>query len=198
MTMPTQHNSRKVNKTIPKSVSECELESLLRVRNIFMPGGYLVGLDFASGYHCIGMEDASTDYLAFALHVSEIPAAAAARLMRDHSECFSKKSQCFVFKYTALPFGLSSSCKTFNDLVSALIGFWRRCPSGDGPTRASSYIDDVLSVNGSFDEVGSFMCYLLACSHACDESSPSGSALLVLSTLVCLCINPCSPCGCPS
>ena len=148
-----QHNSRRVNKCIPKSESACELESLLRVRNIFIPGGYLVGLDFASGYHCLGMDEDSTDFLAFALHISEIPVAAAAWLMREHAHCFSKKSQCFVFKYVALPFGLSSSCRTFNDLVTALVGFWRRCPSGDGPTRASSYIDDVMSVHALFDEV---------------------------------------------
>ena len=62
--------------------------------------------------------------------------------------------KCFVFEYLALPFGLSSSCKTFNDLVTAFLGFWRRCPLDGLPTRASSYIYDVLGVAASFDSVG--------------------------------------------
>ena len=40
------HNSRRVNKCVPKSASACELESLLRTRNMYIPGGFLVGLDF--------------------------------------------------------------------------------------------------------------------------------------------------------
>ena len=145
------HNSRRVNKLIPKENSACKLESLLRTRNMFIKGGFLVGLDFASGYHCIGMEPGSRRFLAFALHTSEIPASAAAWLHDKYKHCYMPEKKCFVFRYVALPFGLSSSCKTFNDMVSALVGFWRRCPTAGEATRASSYIDDVQSVTRSFD-----------------------------------------------
>ena len=49
------HNSRRVNKTIPKDRVKCKLESLLKTRNIYIPGGYMIGSDFASGYHCLRM-----------------------------------------------------------------------------------------------------------------------------------------------
>jgi hypothetical protein len=99
------------------------------------------------------MDEDSTQYLAFALHVSEIPKHELERMFREFPDSFMPARQCFVFKYLALPFGLSSSCKTFNDLVTALVGFWRRCPTGTSPTRASSYIDDIISATGAFDEV---------------------------------------------
>ena len=57
-----------------------------------------------------------------------------------------------MFKYLALPFGLSTSCKIFDSLISALMGFWRRCESGGRPTRASSYIDDIVGVNRKFKD----------------------------------------------
>ena len=69
----------------------------------------------------------------------------------NHKESFCQEAKCFVFEYVALPFGLSSSCKAFNDLISSLVGFWRRCPLPDGPVRVSSYIDDISAVTSSFD-----------------------------------------------
>ena len=39
----------------------------------------------------------------------------------------------------------------FNDLISSLVDFWRRCPLPDGPVRVSSYIDDASAVTSSFD-----------------------------------------------
>ena len=147
------HNSRRVNKKIPREEVTCQLESLLRARNMFIPDGFLVGSDFASGYHCIGMHPDDRKFLAFALDVKEIPPEAVAWLHKHHPNSFLKSRQCFVFRYKALPFGLASSCRTFNDLVSALMGAWRRWPIDGQPTRVSSYIDDVLGVMGSFDAV---------------------------------------------
>ena len=147
------HNSRRVNKCIPKKESKCKLESLLRARNMFIPDGFAVGLDFSSGYHCISMHPDDRKYLAFALHESELPQQAVEWLHANHPEAYLPERRCFIFEYIALPFGLSSSCRTFNDLVTALLGFWRRCPLDGRPTRASSYIDDVLGVTLKFDSV---------------------------------------------
>ena len=147
------HNSRRVNKCIPRDEVTCQLESLLRARNMFIPDGFLIGSDYASGYHCISMDPDDSKYLAFALHIDEIPAEAVAWLHAHHPKSFLPKRKCFVFKYKALPFGLASSCRTFNDLVSALMGAWRRWPIDGQPTRVSSYIDDVLGATGSFDSV---------------------------------------------
>ena len=111
-----------------------------------------VGLDFASGYHCISMHSKDRTFLAFALHVSELPEEAVEWLHANFANSFLPSRQCFVFEYLALPFGLSSSCKTFNDLVTALAGFWRRCPLDNLATRVSSYIDDVTGVAASFSQ----------------------------------------------
>ena len=161
------HNSRRVNKCVPKAASACELESLLRTRNMLIPGGFLVGLDFASGYHCIAMQKDHRRFLAFALDIDEIPAHAAEWLFANFPDAFLASKNCFVFRYTALPFGLSSSCKTFNDVITALMGFWRRCPSGEGSTRASSYIDDVMAVANSFDVVRVMTIHAITQSNAC-------------------------------
>ena len=142
------HNSRKVNDCVPKKRVKCTLESLLKTRNMFIPGGFLLGTDFDSGYHCIYLDEDDQKYLAFALHVTELPEAAVAWLFKHHAHAFLPNKRAFVFKYLALPFGLSSSCKAFNDLVTSLMGFWRRCPTGDTVTRVSSYIDDVTSAYG--------------------------------------------------
>ena len=62
------HNSRKVNRTIPRDKVKCELESLMKTRNIHIPGGYAICSDFTSGYHCLGMFPEHQKYVAFALH----------------------------------------------------------------------------------------------------------------------------------
>ena len=147
------HNSRRVNKRVPAAATKCKLESLLRARNIFVPNGFAVGLDFASGYHCISMHGKDRTFLAFALHVDELPDDAVAWLHAEFPNAYLAEKKCFVFEYLALPFGLSSSCKTFNDLVTALMGFWRICPLDGDPTRVSSYIDDVSGVTVTFDSV---------------------------------------------
>ena len=147
------HNSRRVNKCVPPDATKCKLETLLRARNMFMPGGFLIGSDFASGYHCISMHESHRKFVAFALHISELPPSAVKWLHDNYPEAFDAKKQAFIFRYAALPFGLSSSCKAFNDLISALMGFWRRCPIDGDFTRVSSYIDDVLAAIASFDTV---------------------------------------------
>ena len=144
------HNSRRVNKCIRREDVECELESLLKTRNIYIPGGYAIGSDFASGYHCISMLPEHRKYLAFALHTSELPREAIALLRKEYPDSYCKSRDCFIFVYLALPFGLSSSCKSFNRLITALAGFWRRCCVGGEPVRASSYIDDIISIQREF------------------------------------------------
>ena len=62
------HNSRKVNQNIPRDEVTCELESLMKTRNIHIPGGYAICSDFTSGYHCLGMFPEHQKYVAFALH----------------------------------------------------------------------------------------------------------------------------------
>ena len=145
------HNSRRVNKYIPKEAVQCSLESLMKTRNIYIPGGYAIGSDFASGYHCLRMFPEHCKYLSFALHVSELPQAAAEWLHQKYPASFMKKKGCFVFIYLALPFGLSSSCRAFNDLVTVLAGFWRRCKIAMEAVRASSYIDNISSIQRLFD-----------------------------------------------
>ena len=156
------HNSRRVNKHVPADASKCKLESLLRARNIFIPGGFVVGLDFASGYHCISMDARDRKFLAFALHVDELPSDAVQWLRKEFPNSYLASKNCFVFEYLALPFGLSSSCRTFNDLVTALAGFWRRCPLDEQATRVSSYIDDVTGVTATFDSVCACLRYACA------------------------------------
>ena len=145
------HNSRRVNKCVSPEETKCKLETLLKARNIFIQGGFAVGLDFSSGYHCIAMNDDDRKFLAFALDEHELPDGAAAWLHKHFPNSYHQGRRCFVFEYIALPFGLSSSCRTFNDLVTALLAFWRRCPIDGRPTRVSSYIDDVLGVTEHFD-----------------------------------------------
>ena len=164
------HNSRRVNKNVPAAEAKCKLESLLRARNIFLPGGFVVGLDFASGYHCISMHAKDRKFLAFALDEHELPEEAIKWLRTHHPNSYHPKRKCFVFEYLALPFGLSSSCRTFNDLVTALMGFWRRCPLDEAATRVSSYIDDVSGVTDSFDSVR-LSCAYLSTFTATNESS---------------------------
>ena len=147
------HNSRRVNKKIPKKATQCRLETLLRARNLYIPGGFLVGSDYSSGYHCIGMQEDHQRFLAFALHVDELTPEALKWLSDNYPNAYIKEKRCFVFKYAALPFGLSSSCKAFNDLVCALMGSWRRYHLAGEPVRASSYIDDVHAVTKLFDQV---------------------------------------------
>ena len=145
------HNSRRVNKCVSPEETKCKLETLLKARNIFIQGGFAVGLDFSSGYHCIAMNDDDRKFLAFALDAHELPEGAAAWLHENFPNSYHQGRRCFVFEYSALPFGLSSSCRTFNDLVTSLLAFWRRCPIDGRPTRVSSYIDDVLGVTELFD-----------------------------------------------
>ena len=172
------HNSRRVNKCVPSAATKCKLESLLRARNIFVPGGYAVGLDFASGYHCIAMHGKHRTFLAFALQVDELPAEAVDWLRSEFPTAYHPAKKCFIFEYLALPFGLSSSCKAFSELVTSLMGFWRRCPLDGLPTRVSSYIDDVTGVVASFDSV-SPCCAITQC------FSPS-----------LIPVTACRPCGC--
>jgi hypothetical protein len=42
----------------------------------------------------------------------------------------------------ALPFGLSSSCAVFSDVITALAAAWRRHQVGGRPIRLTSYIDE--------------------------------------------------------
>ena len=61
----------------------------------------------------------------------------------------------------ALPFGLSSSCKAFHDLICALVGSWRRYQLHGDPVRASSYIDDVHAVTKLFDQAMRMSIYMV-------------------------------------
>ena len=144
------HNSRKVNKHVPREAVTCELESLMRTRNIHIPGGFAIGSDFASGYHCIGMHPQHQKYVAFALHVTELPHQACEWLRKAYPGSYLPERKCFVFVYASLPFGLSSSCRAFNNLISALAGFWRRCSVEGEPVRCTSYIDDIVAEHKTF------------------------------------------------
>ena len=144
------HNSRKVNKFIPRDEVQCELETLLKVRNMFLPDGYVIGSDFASGYHCIYVREEDRTFLAFALHISELTDEALEWLRENHPNAYCREKRCYVFKYIALAFGLSSSCKAFCAPVTALTGYWRTLPTEGEPTRVSSYIDDMSSVIKAF------------------------------------------------
>ena len=43
------HNTRHVNQCVAEGETKCELETLLRKRNIFLPGGLVIGSDYKSG-----------------------------------------------------------------------------------------------------------------------------------------------------
>ena len=144
------HNTRHVNAGIAKEHTQCELETLLRTRNMYIKDGFLIGSDYASDYHCIFIGKESRKYLAFALHVSELSEEALKWLHTHHPEAYYHKKRCFLFIYLALPFGLATSCKVFNSLIASLVASWRRYESGGEPTRASSYIDDVVGVQKAF------------------------------------------------
>ena len=146
------HNSRRVNTCVPEDESTCELESLMKIRNMYVPHGFAIGSDYASGYHCLYMHRDHVKYLAFALHKSELTEEAWQWLMTNHPQSYLHRRRAFIFRYAALPFGLSTSCRAFNDMITALAGFWRTCASGTQPTRVSSYIDDVHGVHSGFSE----------------------------------------------
>ena len=144
------HNSRKVNKFIPKEEVQCELETLLKIRNMFIRHGFVIGSDFTSGYHCIYVREEDRTFLAFALHISELTDEALKWLRENHANAYCHEKRSFVFKYVALAFGLSSSCKAFSAPVTALTGYWRTLPTEGESTRVSSYIDDMSSVIRAF------------------------------------------------
>ena len=145
------HNTRHVNKCVDPEKTKCRLETLLRTRNMYMPGGYLVGSDYASGYHCIYANEDHQKYLAFALHVSELPDEAIRWLKDRYPHAYYHKKRCFIFKYRVLPFGLSSSCNAFSAVICALMASWRRYKTYGSPTRVSSYVDDVSGVQERFE-----------------------------------------------
>ena len=146
------HNTRHVNKNVPDEESQCELETLMRTRNIYIKGGLLIGSDFSSGYHCLYIKPEHRKYLAFALHVSELTPEAEEWLWTHHPSAYYyyHPKRCFIFQYLVLPFGPCTSCSLFDTLISALMGFWKRCKTDLSTTRVSSYIDDVFSVIRSF------------------------------------------------
>ena len=93
------HNSRRVNKCVPSEATKCKLETLLRTRNMLMQGGFLIGSDYSSGYHCISMHKSHRKFVAFALHVSELPEDAVKWLHQHFPEAFDAVRNCFVFRY---------------------------------------------------------------------------------------------------
>lgn len=146
------HNTRHVNKTVPKEEAQCKLETLLRTRNLYIRDGLLIGSDYSSGYHCLYVKKEHRKYLAFALHLSELTPEAADWLWTNYPSAYYHPKRCFVFQYLVLPFGLCTSCSLFDALISALMGFWKRCETGGTTTRVSSYIDDILGVIRAFSD----------------------------------------------
>ena len=144
------HNTRHVNRHVNQRDTKCSLETLLRTRNMYIKNGYLIGSDYASGYHCVYIHPSHRTYLAFALHLSELTDEARIWLETNHPEAYYHKKRCFIFYYVALPFGLGTSCKVFNSIICALVSSWRRYESDGSPTRASSYIDDIAAVQRMF------------------------------------------------
>ena len=144
------HNTRHVNKSLDEKDTKCNLETLLRTRNMYLQDGFLIGSDYESGYHCVYVRPEHRKYLGFALHVSELTDEAREWLFKHFPESYYHRKRCFIFYYAVLPFGLGSSCKVFNTLIAMLVSFWRRCDSDGHHTRASSYIDDISSVSASF------------------------------------------------
>ena len=47
---------------------------------MYIPGGYIIGSDFRSGYHCLYMHEDDKKYLAFALGQEEVSPEEWARL----------------------------------------------------------------------------------------------------------------------
>lgn len=91
-------------------------EGLNVLRNYVNEGGFVISFDLKSGYHHLGIFPEHQKYLGF-------------------SWLFNGKI-CY-FKFTVLPFGLSSACSIFTKLLKPLVSKWR----GEG-INIVLYLDD--------------------------------------------------------
>ena len=147
---------RFLNRLIPEEhTNKCDLETLRKVRNMltFPPDvarrSWFITMDLASGYHNFWIHKKQWPLMGIAIHVTELPAEAIEWLRRHFPKTEDKRTETFYFIMRALPFGLSSSCAVFSDVVTALAAAWRRHEICARPLRVTSYIDDYLSVSPS-------------------------------------------------
>ena len=150
-------NMRHLNSFIPDDESSCALDTLSKIRNLLTFGdsrpSWFITMDMASGYHNFWLAEHQWHLMGFALHRSELPAAAITFLREHFPECEDHDSGNFYFLMRALGFGLAPSCAVFSLIMTALAASWRRHRVCAAPTRLTSYIDDFLSASLTIRQV---------------------------------------------
>ena len=89
--------------------------------NYVVKHGYLIKFDLRSGYHHIDIFHEHQSYLGF---------------------CWPINGQMGYFKFTVLPFGLSSACNIFTKVMRPLVKHWRA--SG---IKVVLYLDDGITTS---------------------------------------------------
>ena len=151
---------RYINRHIPDKEAECELDTVSKIRNLLLfgtPGQgetWYTSLDLASGYHNLWVDKSQWDLMGLAIGENELPPRAVRYLRTKYPFAEHKQSRNFYFIMRALPFGLSSSCAVFLDVVTALAAAWRRHKVCAVPVRLTSYIDDFFSVSAAVRAAG--------------------------------------------
>ena len=146
------HNSRKVNQHIPWSVSSNPSWEERGTSTFLM--GMLLGLTSPVVMTVWACSHSTRNMWTCRIWPAHIRTTRARCewLLKAYPCVFIPSCECFVFVYSSstLPFGLSSRCHTFNNLISALTGFWRRYTVDGEPFHVSFYIDDIVVVHPSF------------------------------------------------
>ena len=144
-------NMRYLNSFIPDEEESCALDTLSKICNLLTSEGsrpsWFIAMDMASGYHNFWVAEHQWHLMGFALHRSELPAAAIAFLREHYPVCEDTASGNFYFLMRALGFGLAPSCSVFSLIMTALAGSWRRHRVCAIPTRLTSSIHDFLSAS---------------------------------------------------
>ena len=104
------------------------------LREYIKQSGYLIKFDLCSGYHHIDIFHEHQTYLGFAWTLS------------GHTS---------YFKFTVLPFGLSSACNIFTKVMRVLV----RKSRASG-IRIVMYLDDCIATSEYFSKLTSHACQI--------------------------------------
>ena len=119
-------NLRHLNKCL--WAEKFKYEDLRVAMQFFERGDYLFTFDLKSGYHHVDIVEEHWKYLGFQWNIEGT-------------------SRYFVF--CVLPFGLSTACYAFTELLRPLVKYWR----GQG-LRITVYLDDGICVAKGYDAAG--------------------------------------------
>ena len=110
---------RNINKHLYKF--PVKYEGLNELKNYVCEDGFLVNFDLKSGYHHLDMFPDHQKYLGFAWKMNGVIK---------------------FYKFTVLPFGLSSACNIFTKLLRPLVKYWR-----SRSIKIIMYLDDGIITN---------------------------------------------------